>query len=695
MTQGDMPHRGDCGPALENDPFISVIIPFCDDPDLPHLRARLDEICEELSSLSSAEILVAEGIANKAHEAPPWKWQSIRHLQFPNDAEAFSIAAARNLGAQQAVGRLLVFLDVDLRVAPDFWQRLVQFCRASGVGEFKKRYFCVPCLYLTESGTEEFVRAAPDTRTMAVLLRWLHGDTSAVRLMAPCSSFVVVDRLHYLALGGHDGEFVGHGFEDFDLHHRLASEASVLVRPEDYYRDYLDWENPEYRGFRSMFSLVGRCALFTNLVAVHMWHSRPKHLAFYRAKEDNQTRLEKAMRSFDVGAAGPSPLAAREAGGATFMFLGEPGSNSARTIRDVVPLLGTPVFVDERQFIDGAGALNVGELQRVLSGNRIDKILFPNPYRNTARQALYTWCRKNRFPYLVFERGALPNSWFFDPQGFNADSRSYSRENWDRPLTAEEQERVGRYTTECLAGHETLEPQGPRLGAAGLARKLGIAGKKILFVPLQRPSDTVTVHMAGAAGGVARFLHAVDQCAHRLMSDGWVVLCKRHPYERAAPALLHARYVEPDTHVLDLVSLADSVALMNSSVGLYAMMMAKPCLVCSSAFFSFRGINETITSLDVAEMSDRVRSGMTVNMEAVGRFIHFLVAEFYSFGCADYTSWQDADGSSRKAATKIDFFELRIPGVPWRVSRRDLLTKADPTAPLYERFRHSVSLNPF
>lgn len=611
----------------------------------------------------------------------------MRYVHYDSGGKDFSIGFARNFGAQCANGRAIAFLDIDLRVPSDFWERLLQFNTVIGISKFKRRYFAIPCLYLTEMGTREFLAAPPKSRTLEFLMRWLSGDTNSVQILAPCSSFMVVDRLHYLSVGGHSCEFDGHGYEDFELHHRLVAEANAFQRPVDYYHDYQDWEAPSYIGFRAQFSLLGRRAMFANLVAVHLWHPRPPESSFYQAKPSNQHRLVAAMKTFDEERVHPQPLIANEAQRDKFMFLGQPNGNSARTLRDVFPLMGSPIYINEFDFVDNSGGFSASKFEVALKSKGIGRVLLPNPYRNIARQAIYNWCRTNQFPYLVFERGALPNSWFFDQRGFNADSSSYCPLHWDRELTQEQTNDVQTYIRWCLAGYETLEKQGARVGSAALAAKLNVGDKKVLFVPLQRPSDTVTVHMAGTAKSVSSFLTFIDSCAKYLTTVGWVVLCKRHPYEDSSQSLHHASYVDPDVNFLDLLGLADSVALMNSSVGLYAMMLGKPCYVFSNAFYSFTGLNEAIRSLEVPSFCARVQEAMPIDMTSVDRFVHYLIKEFYSFGRASYQTWQESDGSSRKAARSIDFHEIRLPGIQSWVYKVDNQKEVPLRAPLFERYR--------
>jgi len=408
----------------------------------------------------------------------------------------------------------------------------------------------------------------------------------------------------------------------------------------------------------------------------------------------NGHALAEAMRRFDESLVHPAPLIASESRDKSFLFLGSDNSNSCRTLRDVFPLLGKPIITSEYHFFDEeAGRLDTSKLRRALEDGRVDRILFPNPYRNSARLSILSWCRENEFPFVVFERGALPDSWYFDNSGFTADSRSYSRENWDHELTSAQIEGVSSYVDLCLSGRNTLEAQGDLVGASILSSELATRNNKVLFVPLQRPSDTVTVHLAGPAKSFRDYLVFIDACAERLSDFGWIVLCKRHPWENHSPPLRFARYVDPNTNFLDLLAMCDAVALMNSGVGVYAMMASKPCYVFSEAFYTFPGLNEKMESLDLDGFIDRISCGLTVDRQRMFRFIHFLRNRFYSFGRGRFASWLDEDGSTRKVTTSIDFYEIRLPQLGTRIYSEPSVAKIPTSAPLFEQFRLSLDMN--
>jgi predicted glycosyltransferase involved in capsule biosynthesis len=671
---------------------LSIVIPFRIHPKLPHLLERLEDLLQLLASVKHIEIIVVDSSSAPKHllihESICRNYQAIHLVMLENEAE-YSLARARNAGATLATGRWLCFHDIDLRTSADFWPRLLDFCKNFGLGRFKKRYLAIPCIYLTKESTTQYLNQKCRQEVhMSTLIEWVWGNNDNIQTFAPCSSFIIINRLQYLSVGGHDTSFTGHGFEDFELHHRLSREFNILPDPKDYYFDSQSWITKHYRGFRAKFSLIGRSALFANLVAIHLWHERPKEIPFYQTKKANSSKLIYAMKSFDKYGIHPTPLPSFETGGHNFLFLGQKDSTSFKTLRDIFPLLGRVIARSEYLFFDENNqSLNEQALNQLLIDLNVSLILFPNPYRNPARFSILEWCRNKAFPFLVFERGALPDSWHFDDSGFNVDSKRYARKLWDLPLSLEEITKVETYIQWCLSGIKTVETQGARIGAEKLREKLQIsANTRVLFIPLQRPSDTVIVHFAGASKCFDQFVDFIDALASRLEKEDWIVLCKCHPYENSCKPLSTAKYVDADTHIIDLIELSNTVALMNSGVGIYAMMMNKPCLIMADAFYSIEGVNRKIKALNITEICNILSEPFSVNMKTVYKFIHYLRYKFYSFGQATYDSCSEPDGSIRKFATSIDFYEIRIQDKTEIVYSVDSLKKLTLDAPLFENF---------
>ncbi|EOJ1882331.1 capsular biosynthesis protein, partial [Campylobacter jejuni] len=69
---------------------------------------------------------------------------------------------------------------------------------------------------------------------------------------------------------------------------------------------------------------------------------------------------------------------------------------------------------------------------------------------------------------------------------------------------------------------------------------------------------------------------------------------------------------------------------LNSGVGLYAMIMNKPCINCANAFYNFQGLNFQAHNSD--ELLRFLVSDLKIDYNKVLKFIWYLKNNFYSFG---------------------------------------------------------------
>lgn len=679
------------------DPKLSVIVPFRNNENLPHLLERLEYNCANFNNKKIEFIVVDSGSrwreVNTCNQI--CTKYNVRYLWHDTTDEVFSIGGARDFGAQHATGQAITFLDVDCITSDNFWDRLISFSNCMGVFEKKKCFFVVPVFYLSEFGTKKFLEIKKENEEEAftkLLLDYLYAEKKLVQDFAPCSSIMVVNRIHYLSVGGHRSEFRGHGYEDFELYHRLMIEANQIERATNYYNGYNRWDILKYEGFRAQFSLLGRAAFQNNLFAVHLWHPRDQTSSFYSSKNVDRNReiWKELFQEFEKDRFHPESLTGHEARNKKVLVFGKPKSNAVRCIRDVLPLLGSAIYASEFDFFKD-GKFQEDDFVFFLKETNIDEIIFHNPYANNSRISIYNFARKNNIKYLVFERGALPDSWYFDANGFNADSTSYEEVRWNKPLSKLEKNAADNYIRSIIEGNKSLEEQGLRIGADSVANELGIVGRKILFVPLQRPSDTVIKYFSGRVGNFTNFVEEIDQLALELKKYGWSVVCKKHPLESEVPSMHHTVLARDDMHFVDLLEACSGVALINSGVGVHAMMMKKPCYVFGDAFYISEKINYQVKTFNPKILAELISRGYELDSDKVCRFIHYLRNEFYSFGHPKVFTRIEKDGSKRSITESVDFYVINIPNQINRKFDEQGVTKVSETAPLYERFRASLN----
>ncbi|MBT0827130.1 capsular biosynthesis protein, partial [Campylobacter lari] len=210
------------------------------------------------------------------------------------------------------------------------------------------------------------------------------------------------------------------------------------------------------------------------------------------------------------------------------------------------------------------------------------------------------------------------------------DSSTYKEENWNKKLTINEINECKEYINKVLNEDNFLEKQGKR-NPEKLKIKLNIKDKKIVFVPLQVENDTVIKYFTYAPFEYSNFLEIINEVAKQL-EYSHVFIIKKHPLtckinKTSYDSLI---FTEDDTNIIDLLDMCDVVLTLNSGMGVYAMMINKPCINCAFAFYTINGVNYQASNKD--ELLKYLKSDLSVDYEKVIRFIYYLKNNVYSFG---------------------------------------------------------------
>ncbi|MCY1279798.1 Glycosyltransferase like family 2 [compost metagenome] len=601
--------------------------------------------------------------------------KGLKFLALNRRGEPFSIGACRNAGVQLAETEFISFQDVDLTAPPSVYRQLLENLRAAPA--YFNHLESIPCLYLTELGTDEYVVMDPESAKATFHQYFVESDSDRIQMYAPATSAIVTRREFYLAMGGVRQEFFGHGYEDFEMMNRLAWKSRRFIRSHDYYSHDYKYGSLEYKGYRTFFSLFGRQNMASGLFFSHLHHPTPPVVGYSRRNAANRTLFEHFAKALDKDAEIPPALSDLTSGVRT-LALSSRTSVPMKSIRMAIANLGEVIYMEPTDFEDKDAFLTY------VRKNKVDQILFLTPYGNEQRLELYYACRQHDIPYFVFDRGALPRSWFFDPSGFNADSASYSPEKWDSEMSVEARERTERYIDEVISSENTLEENGERVGADNLRAKYNLHGKKLLFVPMQRPADSVIRYFASHAESVDNFCFVLSQLTLRLPSE-WRIVVKRHPLETAMPPIPGAIVLDPSTHVYDALAASDAVLAINSGVGLLSLLFDKPTFNMGSAFYCHKGLSAQVSGLD--DILAGLATLQRPSREAVLRFTRYLSDEFYSFADTEYKKISEK-GASRNVAVNLDFTHLRLPVQPERayIWRTEPAKKSSPVYDFYRTY---------
>ncbi|EFA3920390.1 hypothetical protein CV616_005147, partial [Escherichia coli] len=212
------------------------------------------------------------------------------------------------------------------------------------------------------------------------------------------------------------------------------------------------------------------------------------------------------------------------------------------------------------------------------------------------------------------------------------------------------------YIINVLSSNDTLEKNGTRIGAHNFKTKYNILNKKILFVPLQRPNDSVIRHFSDEIRSVQNFLNNIVTLAKSIKDKGWVVIVKQHPLEESTEIEEKENLIvlKPTDHFYDAINSSDAVMLINSGVGLYSLMAGKPTYNVGNAYYCHAGLSIKIKNPE--DFKKCMNDLSYPSKDKVEKFIHYLITRFYSFGKTNYIEIVDPKTKSKTTnATYVDF----------------------------------------
>lgn len=290
---------------------ISVVITLKITPELFEYRSRLESLCSALPQELFEVTIVDYGTPPAFRPVLESLAQSgLRVVSHPSPHKVFSIGAARDYGAQMSHSPVLLFLDIDFHASSQTFRGVHDLARERSLFDLTAEFACIPVLFLTERGTALY-RHSADEGTPFLLdptIENIEKNTEVIAFPSYGSSAILVNRRHYMAMGGHHHSFKGHGAEDFELLHRLSSLAPWGERPEDYYSDTrIKTFNP-LSGFRPYFARYALPALEKGIFLVHRHHPKREEPGYLRQRR-NFSNLAKLMKRYDATGEHPLPLA--------------------------------------------------------------------------------------------------------------------------------------------------------------------------------------------------------------------------------------------------------------------------------------------------------------------------------------------------------------------------------------------------
>jgi predicted glycosyltransferase involved in capsule biosynthesis len=277
---------------------LSIIIPIKITFQNRFLLSRIERLIKDFSNSHDIEIMVVDSSEKNRYS------KALKSLCTPKCVsycylemqDIYSASKARNYGSTHAKGEYLLFYDVDLLVKDDFIEQVL-----NDISKLEASAFTIyPCLYLSEAKTKLIEGKSLDNSSFEdIKMRYLQGFNDEVLYLAVNTSTILVNREHFFNIGAYNEVYKGHGYEDFELIHRLYMAYPIVLREDDYAMDFKTPFPQKYKGFRQYFAYYALPNFFKGAYTLHLWHPRPLTKKYYRHREVNlQYFLQHLKESF-------------------------------------------------------------------------------------------------------------------------------------------------------------------------------------------------------------------------------------------------------------------------------------------------------------------------------------------------------------------------------------------------------------
>ncbi|EOH7267807.1 TPA: galactosyltransferase-related protein [Campylobacter jejuni] len=382
--------------------LLSVIIPFGLSKERPYIEERVVKKAKSFQSDENIEFIFVEGYSSKDHELKNFI-QVNHHIYLKDmDQKAFSQGRCRNLGASYAHSNVLLFLDVDCYISLDNFEKILKLIQIKNISQNINALIVLPVVYLSKEANEKLKQY--DDKFWDILIQedLFTAKNTWVKFFSPSStSSIVINKHQFLRLGGNDENFIGHGYEDFDLFARILKTCvSFEKMPVNLSYDARNWNFFDFKGFRSWFSLLGYEACFYGIYMYHFYHIEPNQNAYMQNKDKNHQLFYKHLKN--IKKHDLKPLQVFKAKGEKVLMLFK---DQNYDFKDISVYVGEIIYKNISDFFI-AKELKYELLLDFLQQEKITKIFLDASIKEEIDGIDYC-------DIFYFQKGILPHSWFF------------------------------------------------------------------------------------------------------------------------------------------------------------------------------------------------------------------------------------------------------------------------------------------
>jgi len=275
---------------MKNNIHIDLIIPIRVYSDNIYILNRLLKILEFFVLYKNLGIIVVDSSEKIKYRQEILQkisnFSNVKYLYYKIN-NIYSAAKARNFGVKNSSSKYILFYDVDLLVSDLFIKKIFEDIQKIENNKKKNLFFIYPCLYLSENFTRS-IEKYNQINFSEIKKSYLEGFNDKVLYLAVSTSTILVNKEHFIKIGMYDENFKGHGYEDFELIHRLYLNYVSCKIDEDYLIDFKTNFPAKYKGFRKYFAYMALPNFFRDMYTIHLWHPRPLSKKYYKVRKKNQ-----------------------------------------------------------------------------------------------------------------------------------------------------------------------------------------------------------------------------------------------------------------------------------------------------------------------------------------------------------------------------------------------------------------------
>ncbi|MBZ7964851.1 galactosyltransferase-related protein [Campylobacter sp. 2457A] len=389
-------------------PILSIIIPFGLSKERAYIQDRVMQKATRLKSDEKIEYIFVEGYSSLENNLKQIIEENGHiYLKDESQKDFFSQGKCRNLGACFANAQVIMFLDVDCYVSPFSLEKILNLIKIKNITINYNIIFVLPVIYLTEYGSSFVYNQDEDIWDALIQNDLISGKNSLINFFAPSStSSIIINKHKFLALGGNNEKFIGHGYEDFDFFARVLHSCVVFEKmPINLYYDFRNWNFINFEGFRSWFSLLGYEMSFYGIYMYHFWHVEPNQNGYMSNKNINHKQFYANLKKINSYSINPLQVIGAKENNILLICNEEVDLNF---FRDISVYIGIIIKFNNQNF------LNEEYLLEYINKNKINYFLICSSLEDIQKSKIQIFAKKYLIKCIYFGKGVLPNSWFFD-----------------------------------------------------------------------------------------------------------------------------------------------------------------------------------------------------------------------------------------------------------------------------------------